>query len=97
MAISSLRQKQSRPFYDYRKFSLGPDATSLGLPLVCYLAALLCNDIFGWPVFSALHLSSLTIANLKEETCKITAGVLGHYFLSRVLQDAFPDVVAEGM
>ncbi len=86
---------------------LGAFATSFGLPLVCYLANFLCNDVSGCPVPSALHPSTITIASLKEETgwpgteglasTKVTAWVLGYYFLSLVLQAALPGVVTEGV
>lgn len=89
--------------------SIGAFATSLGLPLVCYLAAFLCNDISGCPIPSALHPRSITLAKLKEETgwpergilglasTKVTAWVLGYYFLSLVLQVALPGVETEGV
>lgn len=89
------------------KFRLGAFATSFGLPLVCYLATFLCNDISGCPVPSALHPSSLTLAKLKEETgwpgvsglasTRITAWVLGYYFLSLVLQAVLPGTETEGV
>lgn len=87
--------------------SLGAFATSFGLPLVCYVATFLCNDVSGCPVPSALHPSSFTIAKFKEETgwpgfqglisTKVTAWVLGYYFLSLVLQVVLPGVVTEGV
>ena len=86
---------------------LGAFATSFGLPLVCYLATFLCNDISGCPIPSALHPSGLTIAKLKQETgwpgfqklasIKVTAWVLGYYLLSLVLQAALPGVETEGV
>ena len=86
---------------------LGSFATSLGLPLVCYLATFLCNDISGCPVPSVLHPSSISIAKLKEETgwpevrglasTEVTAWVLGYYILSLVLQVALPGVETEGV
>lgn len=85
----------------------GAFATSFGLPLVCYLATFLCNDVSGCPVPSALHPSSITLAGLREETgwpgiqglasTMVTAWVLGYYFLSLVLQAALPGVVSEGV
>ncbi|MCJ1315851.1 erg24, C-14 sterol reductase, partial [Xylographa vitiligo] len=82
-------------------------ATSFGLPLVCYLASFLCNDITGCPVPSTLHPSSLTIEKLKQETgwpgvvglgsFKVTGYVLAYYFLSLVLQTVLPGVESEGL
>ena len=86
---------------------LGAFATSFGLPLVCYLAAFLCNDVSGCPVPSALHPSNLSIAKLKKETgwlgiqglfrLKVTGWVLGYYFLSLVLHAALPGQETEGV
>ncbi|MCJ1478270.1 erg24, C-14 sterol reductase [Lambiella insularis] len=85
----------------------GAFATSFGLPLVCYLASFLCNDISGCPVPSVLHPSSLTLSKLKEETgwpgilglgsFKVTGFVLAYYFLSLLLQTFLPGVEAEGV
>ncbi|MCJ1386564.1 erg24, C-14 sterol reductase [Xylographa soralifera] len=86
---------------------IGAFATSFGLPLVCYLASFLCNDITGCPVPSALHPSSLTLEKLKQETgwpgvvglgsFKVTGYVLAYYFLSLVLQTALPGVERDGL
>ncbi|MCJ1372548.1 erg24, C-14 sterol reductase [Loxospora ochrophaea] len=88
---------------------IGAFATSFGLPLVCYLATFLCNDVSGCPVPSALHPSKLTITKLKEETgwpengvlglasFKVTRYVLGYYFLSLVFQAFLPGQESEGV
>ena len=86
---------------------LGAVATSLGLPLVCYLATFLCNDVSGCPLPSALHPSTITVTRLKEETgwpglqglasTKVTVWVLGYYLLSLVLQVALPGAEIEGV
>lgn len=85
----------------------GAFATSFGLPLVCYLASFLCNDITGCPVPSILQPSNLTLDKLKEETgwpgifrlgsFKVTGFVLAYYFLSLVLQTVLPGVETEGV
>ncbi|MCJ1244143.1 erg24, C-14 sterol reductase [Trapelia coarctata] len=86
---------------------LGAFATSFGLPLVCYLASFLCNDIFGCPVPSALHPSTLTLEKLKQETgwpgilglasFKVTGWVCAYYFFSLFLQAVLPGVESEGV
>jgi len=90
-----------------RQLSLGAFATSFGLPVVCYLATLLCNDVSGCPIPSTLYPRSLTLAKLKEESgwpglanlasTKVTAWVLAYYFSSLVLQAALPGLVSEGV
>lgn len=50
---------------------------SFALPILCYLAAFLCNDISGCPVPSALHPRILSVAKLKEEAGWPTKGLLG--------------------
>ena len=89
------------------KFRVGAFATSFGLPLVCYLASFLCNDITGCPVPSVLHPSSLTLERLRQETgwpgitglgsFKVTGYVLAYYFLSLVLQTVLPGVERDGL
>ena len=86
---------------------LGAFATSFGLPLVCYLATFLCNDVSGCPIPSALHPLTISIAQLKEETgwpgiqglasVKTTSWVLGYYLLSLVLHVVLPGVENEGV
>ncbi|MCJ1432081.1 erg24, C-14 sterol reductase [Xylographa pallens] len=86
---------------------VGAFATSFGLPLVCYLASFLCNDIAGCPVPSVLHPSSLSLERLKQETgwpgitglgsFKVTGYVLAYYFLSLVLQTVLPGVERDGL
>ncbi|KAL8698477.1 MAG: hypothetical protein Q9224_001834 [Gallowayella concinna] len=84
-------------------------AASFVLPIICYLAAFVCNDISGCPVPSALHLRSLTLLKLKEEvgwphdgvrglaSLKVTGFVLAYYFLSLILQAALPGIVQQGV
>ncbi|KAL9102732.1 MAG: hypothetical protein Q9163_002163 [Psora crenata] len=81
-------------------FRIGAFAISLGLPIICYLAAFLCNDVTGCPVPSTLHLSSVTLEKLKRETgwpgitglasIKATLWVLGYYALSLLLHAILP-------
>ena len=87
---------------------LGAFATSFGLPLVCYLAAFLCNDVSGCPVPSALNPRSLTLAKLKADAGWPADGLLGlaswhatgwllaYYLLSLVLYVVLPGQEVEG-
>jgi Delta14-sterol reductase len=82
--------------------SIGATAITLGLPLVCYLTAFLCNDISGCPAPSLLHPSTFTLDKLKQEigwpadgvlglaSYKVTGWLLGYYLLSLVLQAFLP-------
>ncbi|KAI4165271.1 MAG: hypothetical protein LQ342_001139 [Letrouitia transgressa] len=82
---------------------------ALGLPLVCYLTAFLCNDVTGCPVPSVLHPRSLTIAKLRKEigwpkdgvrgllSFKVTGLVLAYYFISLVLLNVLPGSVVQGV
>ncbi|MCJ1284247.1 erg24, C-14 sterol reductase [Xylographa opegraphella] len=96
------------PFHGYEFGGpFGAFATSFGLPLVCYLASFLCNDLTGCPVPSVLHPYSLTVEKLKQETgwpgiaalgsFRVTGYVLAYYFLSLVLQTVLPGVKREGL
>ncbi|MCJ1301740.1 erg24, C-14 sterol reductase, partial [Hypocenomyce scalaris] len=86
---------------------LGAFATSFGLPLVCYLATFLCNDISGCPIPSTFHPAKLNLATLKQETgwpgifglgsLKVTIAVLAYYFLSLLLQAVLPGEETEGV
>lgn len=86
---------------------LGAFATSLGLPLICYLGSFLCNDVSGCPIPSALHPSTLSLAKLKAETrwpgilglgsLKVTGWVLAYYLSSLVLQAVLPGVESRGV
>ena len=90
-------------------YSIGAFATSLGLPLVCYLATFICNDISGCPVPATLHPSSLSLAKLKVETgwpengilglgsVEVTVWVLAYYFLSLVLYAVLPGEESQGV
>lgn len=48
--------------------SPGAVVISLGVPLLTYAFAFLCNDISGCPAPSLLSPSTLTLENLKRET-----------------------------
>ena len=87
---------------------LGAFATSFGLPLVCYLAAFLCNDHSGCPSPSTLHPHSLSLAKLKDESgwpedgmlglasLKVTSWLLAYYLFSLLLQAVLPGAEVEG-
>ena len=85
----------------------GAFGISFGLPLVCYLATFLCNDVSGCPVPSLLHPRSLTLSKLKEETgwpgvtglgsFKVTAYVLAYYITSMALLTILPGVESQGV
>lgn len=89
--------------------SLGAFAISFGLPIACYAATFLCNDIAGCPVPSALSPSTLNIDALKQEvgwpnngllglaSWDVSAKVLGYYFLSMVLHRVLPGEHTEGV
>jgi len=88
---------------------LGAFAISFGLPLACYLATFLCNDISGCPVPSVLSPSTLTIETLKHEvgwpadgiwglaSWDASAKVLGYYFFSLVLHRVLPGEEVNGV
>lgn len=87
----------------------GAFAAICALPVVCYLAAFLCNDVSGCPVPSILHPQSLTLAKLKNEagwpqdglqglaSFRVTGYVLAYYLSSLVLQAALPGLVVQGV
>ncbi|TAQ87842.1 hypothetical protein B7494_g3822 [Chlorociboria aeruginascens] len=88
---------------------LGAFGISFGLPIICYLATFLCNDISGCPVPSTLSPSTLTIDALKREvgwptdgivglaSWDVTAKVLGYFLLSLVLHRVLPGEHVEGV
>ncbi|EPE32456.1 Delta(14)-sterol reductase [Glarea lozoyensis ATCC 20868] len=91
---------------------LGPPgafAISFGLPIACYAATFLCNDISGCPVPSALSPSTLTVENLKRDvgwpangimglaSWDATLKTLGYYALSLVLHRVLPGEEVEGV
>ncbi|KAI9749598.1 MAG: hypothetical protein M4579_006809 [Chaenotheca gracillima] len=88
---------------------LGTLGISIGLPLVCYLTAFLCNDVSGCPVPSVLHPSQLSLETLKRDAGWPANGVLGlinakafgstlaYYFLSAVLQAVLPGEEVQGV
>jgi delta14-sterol reductase len=79
---------------------------TIGLPIACYAASLLCNDVTGCPATSVLHPYSLTLDKLKEDvgwkgistvfTWKAFVANLGWYALSLVLYRFLPAIEAEG-
>jgi delta14-sterol reductase len=87
---------------------LGAFAISFGLPIACYAATLLCNDISGCPVPSLLSPSTLTIEALKQDvgwpadgiwglaSWDVSAKVLGYYLLSLILHRVLPGEEVEG-
>ena len=89
--------------------SLGTLGITLGLPIACYAAAFLCNDITGCPVPSILTPSTLTLRRLKEETgwpdngiqglasLRVTGWVLAYYMLSLTLYSFLPAEEPEGV
>ncbi|KAI4180142.1 MAG: hypothetical protein LQ348_005251 [Seirophora lacunosa] len=88
---------------------LGAFAATFGLPLVCYLAAFICNDVSGCPIPSALHPRTLTLAKLRNEagwpqdglkglaSFRVTGFVLAYYLFSLILQAALPGLVVQGV
>lgn len=86
---------------------LGAFAISFGLPFAVYAATLLCNDISGCPVPSALS-STLTIEALKRDvgwpaegiyglaSWDVSAKVLGYYLFSAILHKVLPGEELEG-
>ncbi|MCJ1465113.1 erg24, C-14 sterol reductase [Pseudocyphellaria aurata] len=108
MSKSERKSVVSSPGYEF----CGPPgalAALLVLPLLCYLAAFLCNDVSGCPVPSTLHPKSLTLAKLKEETgwptdgirglgsWKVTGILLAYYVFSLVLQTVLPGEEIQGV
>ncbi|KAL8934014.1 MAG: hypothetical protein Q9216_006114 [Gyalolechia sp. 2 TL-2023] len=87
----------------------GAFAASFGLPIVCYLAAFVCNDVSGCPVPSALYPRSLQLSKLKTEvgwpqdgflglaSWRTTGFVLAYYLFSLILQAALPGIVVQGV
>ena len=87
----------------------GAFAISFGLPIACYAATFLCNDISGCPVPSALSPSTLTIEGLKRDvgwpangiaglaSWDATLKTLGYYLLSLVLHRVLPGEETEGV
>lgn len=84
-------------------------AASFGLPIVCYIAAFLCNDISGCPVPSVLYPKTLTAATLKADVgwpangvlglvdAEVTGWVLAYYLFSLLLQVVLPSIESEGV
>jgi delta14-sterol reductase len=80
---------------------------TVGLPIACYAAGLVCNDVTGCPATSILHPSTLTLDKLKEDVgwngistifnWQAFAANLGWYFLSLVLYTFLPATEAEGI
>ncbi|KAI4181212.1 MAG: hypothetical protein LQ346_006847 [Caloplaca aetnensis] len=88
---------------------LGAFAASFGLPILCYLAAFVCNDVSGCPLPSTLHPRSITLKALKTEagwpqngikglaSLRVTGFVLAYYLFSLILQAALPGLVVQGV
>ena len=85
---------------------LGAFAISFGLPIGCYAASLLCNDVSGCPATSVLHPSTLTLDKLKADigwkgwsalfNWQAFAANLGWFVLSLILYRTLPATEAEG-
>lgn len=81
----------------------------MALPLLCYLATFLCNDVSGCPVPSLLHPSTITWKTLKEEVgwpkdglsgflnWTVMSWVLGYYALLVVMQLGLPGEERDGV
>jgi delta14-sterol reductase len=86
---------------------LGAFGITVGLPIACYAAGLICNDVTGCPATSILHPFSLTLDKLKADvgwkgistlfTWQAFIANLGWYFLSLVLYRFLPATEAEGI
>ncbi|KAH0541339.1 hypothetical protein FGG08_004177 [Glutinoglossum americanum] len=88
---------------------IGAAGITLGLPLACFLATFVCNDISGCPVPSVLHPSTLTLEKLKQEvgwpengiwglaSYEVTGWLLGYYLLSLILQGILSGDEIEGV
>lgn len=85
---------------------LGTLAITIGLPILCYAFAFLCNDVSGCPTPALLHPSTLKLARLKEEVAwpgltgllnvKAFGVVLAYYATSFVLYAILPANEVEG-
>ncbi|KAF1985184.1 sterol C-14 reductase-like protein [Aulographum hederae CBS 113979] len=86
---------------------IGASLISFGLPVACYAATFLCNDVSGCPAPSVLHPSTLTLDALKREVgwkgfsgllnTKALLAAIGWYVLSLVLYAALPAVEVQGV
>ena len=86
--------------------SPGAFVISFFLPLLCYAFTFLCNDIYGCPVPSLLHPSTLNFEQLKKEagwpgfsgliTWNAVLGNFAYYFLSLALYTLLPAETPEG-
>ena len=86
--------------------SIGTSVLTVGLPILCYLFAFVCNDVSGCPAPSLLHPTSLSLSTLKQQVgwpgflglinLEATAGILAYYALSLFLQAFFPGETMEG-
>ena len=82
---------------------------TLGLPVLCFLATFLCNDIAGCPIPCVLHPSTFTWQQFKEESGwprdglygftnrTVVAWVLGYHALSVVMQLGLPGQEVQGV
>ena len=89
--------------------SFGVLGLSVALPLLCYLATFLCNDVAGCPIPSVLHPTVTTWKQLKQEagwpadglaglaSFRATAWTLGYYGLSLLMQLVLPGEEFQGV
>ncbi|KAF2230952.1 Delta(14)-sterol reductase [Viridothelium virens] len=85
---------------------LGALVLTLGLPILCYMFAFLCNDISGCPAPSLLHPRNLSLKRLSDETGwqgvdslinrQSVVAVTGYYLLSLTLNTVLPSREVEG-
>ena len=86
---------------------IGASLISFGLPVACYAAAFLCNDVSGSPPPSLVHPSTFSLEKLKQETgwpgfsglisTRAVVGTLAYYSLCLVLNAVLPGQEVEGV
>ena len=81
----------------------------MGLPIACYAAIFLCNEVSGCPVPSLLHPSKFSLQQLKRDAgwpegglagltnWGVTTLVLGYYALHLFMQVGLPGQEIEGI
>lgn len=87
-------------------FRLGALGVTLGLPLVCYMFAFLCNDVSGCPAPSLLRPSRLNLKRLADDAgwkgigglinWQSVVAVTGYYLLSLTLNAVLPAQEVQG-
>ena len=89
-------------------YRFGAFGITFGLPILCYLATFVCNDLAGCPIPSALSPSTLSIETLKQEvgwpadgvwglaSWDVTFKVLGYHALTLILHRVLPGEHVEG-